>query len=69
MTDKAGSPYPYLGVNGDYYDKEFLKSVEHDLLSKVPVWASGLAEPTPCERFAYYVLKQIKMNRSWNDKG
>lgn len=58
---KADSPYPYLGVNGEYFDKEFLESVERDLLTKVPLWVSGLVTPSPSEKFAYHVLKQIKM--------
>lgn len=61
MTSKAESPYPYLGINGDYLDKEFLESVERDIMSKVPLWQSGIIEPSPCEKFAYHVLKMIKM--------
>ncbi|TIW53844.1 MAG: hypothetical protein E5V54_24080 [Mesorhizobium sp.] len=61
MTTKANAPYPYLGVNGEYFDKAFLESVEADLFKKAPIWASGIEQPSPCDKFAYHVLTQIKM--------
>lgn len=62
MTDKANCPYPYMGINGEYFSKEFLESVESDIVKKIPIWQANLIDPTPCERFAYHVLKQIKFN-------
>lgn len=65
MTDKANAPYPYLGINGEYISLEFLKSLENDLVQKLPMVQAGIVEFTPCEKFAYQVLKQIKMNDQW----
>jgi hypothetical protein len=62
MTDKANAPYPYLGINGEFFSKEFLESVERELQHKAAtVWSAGLDKPSPCEQFAYRVLKQISM--------
>ena len=62
MALKKDAPYPYLGINGGYLATDFLKGVEADLVSKIPIWQAGILEPTPCERLAYLILKQIKMD-------
>lgn len=59
--DKARAPYPYQGVNGEFYDKAFLDNVWQDLLRKSIGWTLGLDTPTPADRLAYEVLKQITM--------
>lgn len=66
MVDKAHAPYPYLGINGEYFDKAFLQSVEASIVRKIPLWEAKIEEPTPVEKFAYHVLKQIKMNGDWH---
>jgi hypothetical protein len=62
MTDKAHAPYPYMGINGDYFDQSFLEGVERELTRKLPIWSAGIVEPTECEKFAYHVLNLIKTN-------
>lgn len=58
MTDT----YPFLGINGEYFSREFLESVEAHLAKMAPIWAAGLDAPSPCDKFAYHVLKQIRIS-------
>ena len=60
---KSDAPYPYLGVNDAYYDRQFLDSVWFHLEKMTPIWTSGVDAPSPSDRFAYDVLKQITMRR------
>jgi len=57
----VNSTYPYIGVNGEYYSREFLEKVEMELTAKIPIWQAGIEKPTAVEHFAYYTLRQIKM--------
>lgn len=59
MTSKANAPYPYLGINGEYLDKDFLDSVWDELQRKSASWLAGIDTPSVCDRFAYTVMKQI----------
>ena len=68
MSNKANAPYPYFSVNGEYYDKEFLLAVEAELIKKMPIWISGLENPSICEQFAFHILKQIKADAKWGKK-
>ena len=65
---KSDAPYPYLGVNGAYYDRQFLDSVWSHLEKMTPIWSSGLDAPSPVDRFAYDVLKQITMRRPGEER-
>jgi len=55
--------YPYLDINGEYFKKEFLDSIWKELLSKAPIWTSGLDKPTACDRLAYVIMNQITMEK------
>lgn len=63
MAHKSEAPYPYLGINGEYLDKAFLDAAWRDLLSKTKVWSAGLENPSPADRLAYLVLRQITMRQ------
>lgn len=61
MSVKAQALYPYLSINGEYLDKQFLDDAWRHLIRKAYVWGAGLEEPSPTDRLAYAVLKQITM--------
>lgn len=59
MIDKAQAPYPYLGINGEYPSKEFLDDCWRHLHKMAVIWAAGIDKPSPTDRLAYLLLKQI----------
>jgi hypothetical protein len=61
MTIKVNSPYPYLGINGQYLSRDFLDSVWADLHNKAIICDANISEPSPSEKLAYFVMKQITM--------
>ncbi len=55
----ASSKYPYMSVNGEFFDKNFLDSAWEYLRQQAPIWQAGISAPTPADKLAYQVLKQI----------
>lgn len=53
------SNYPYLGVNGKYYEREFLEALWDELTHKAYFVAVRFDEFTKAEKFAYDVLRGI----------
>ena len=64
----ANDKYPYMSVNGEFFDKEFLDSVWKYLHDRTPLWSTGLEVPSPSDKFAYQVLKQITVYRKHDDR-
>jgi hypothetical protein len=59
MTEKSKAPYPYFSINGEYMDKDFLDSVWDHLITMSKIWDSGIDDPSPADKLAYIVMKQI----------
>lgn len=57
------SKYPYLSVNGEFFNKEFLNSVVHHLHKMAPIWDAGIDTPSPSDKFAYHIIKMIHHTR------
>ena len=51
--------YPYFSINGEYMDKELLDSVWEHLSKNSIIWQSGIDTPSPADRLAFIVMKQI----------
>jgi len=64
MTKTTKPKYPYLGINGEYLDKTFLDQVWEYLDRLSFAWDAGISEPSPTDKFAYHVLKQITIGGS-----
>jgi hypothetical protein len=56
---KQNAPYPYFSINGEFLDKDFLDSVWEHLHKMSRVWQSGLDSPSPTDKLAFIVMKQI----------
>lgn len=66
MSSKYTSSYPYLSINGEFYDKEFLDKLWSYFHQQALLWKMGLDVPSPSDKFAYHVLNQISTNPCGN---
>lgn len=65
----ANEKYPYLSLNGEFYSREFLDAAWAYLHKQAPLWKAGVSEPTPADKLAYEVLKQITMRPAVVEEG
>lgn len=46
-----------------YVDHSFLDGINDYFVRMVPVWSSGVQDPTPADELAYFVLKNAQLLR------
>jgi hypothetical protein len=56
---------PMTSIPRTYHKMEFIAEVMEDIRKKIPVWESGIEEPTPCEKLAYDLLKDRVNSPAW----
>lgn len=59
----ANANYPYMSVNGEFFTREALDAAWAYLEKQAPLWQAGIGEPSPTDKIAYHVLKQITVGR------
>ena len=53
--------FPRVGIDRFYVDSDFLDEIWIDLKKKIPLWLSGLEQPTKAEQMAYIALKNATL--------
>lgn len=53
--------YRYLAINGQFLPEKFLDSVWEHLNQLTPLLEAEIIQPSPADKLAYLVLKQITL--------